>query len=239
MTDGTVRVSTIQSPEIICPVTCPGCTPSGSRPCRGATWDYQRCKWDRISSCFCLSPVSPIVIDTLGDGFSLTSGTDGVSFNIDGDGIPERLSWTTADSDDAFLFLDRNQNGIVDSGQELFGNFTPQPAPPAGVGKNGFLALSVYDRTGNGGNEDGVIDVGDTIFTRLRLWQDTNHNGVSEPQELHTLQSLNVVRLHLNYKESKRTDEHGNRFRYRAKIDDARGAKAGRWAWDGFLVPAP
>jgi hypothetical protein len=48
-----------------------------------------------------------------------------------------------------------------------------------------------------------------------------------------------VVRLHLDYKESKRTDEHGNRFRYRAKIDDARGAKAGRWAWDVFLVAGP
>ena len=53
------------------------------------------------------------------------------------------------------------------------------------------------------------------------------------------LPTLDVARLRLDYKESKRTDEHGNRFRYRAKVDDAKGAKAGRWAWDVLLVHAP
>ena len=67
----------------------------------------------------------------------------------------------------------------------------------------------------------------------------SNHNGVSEAGELDALPSLNISALHLDYKESKRTDEHGNRFRYRAKVGDAKGAKAGRWAWDVFLVKAP
>jgi hypothetical protein len=48
-----------------------------------------------------------------------------------------------------------------------------------------------------------------------------------------------VARIHLDYKESKRVDAHGNRFLYRAKVDGARGVKAGRWAWDVFLVSAP
>lgn len=199
--------------------------------CRASSYTIGNCEfgggyWNE-ETCSC-EAYTPLSIDVNGDGYRLTDAAGGVLFDIDADTAAERLSWTARGSDDALLALDRDNNGRIDSGKELFGNFTEQPASD---NENGFIALAQYDDNG-----DGVIDGNDAVFALLRLWQDANHNGVSEPSELHSLPALDVVRLHLNYKESKQVDEQGNRFRYRAKVDDARGAKVGRWAWDVFLV---
>lgn len=188
------------------------------------------------SSCTC---VSPIVIDVAGDGFNLTNAEGGVSFDINDDGVREQLSWTSANSDDAWLALDRNGNGTIDSGRELFGSSTPQPYLKPSESKHGFRALAIYDKTEFGGNEDGQIDHRDSVFSQLKLWQDRNHNGFSEPSELKSPSESEVRIIELRYRDSRRQDEHGNWFRYRAKVRDARGAQVGRWAWDVFLQITP
>lgn len=215
--------------------TC-GDSPPGGEGCS----EQFMCEYPTVwnpETCVCDSPPdSPIVLDVSGNGFDLTSAAGGVSFDLNSDGTAEHLSWTASGSDDAWLVLDRNGNGRVDNGTELFGNFTQQPQPQPGIERNGFLALAEYDKAASGGNDDGRISKLDVVFSSLRLWQDVNHNGISEPSELHKLTELGINSIDLDFKKSRRRDQYGNWFRYRAKVKDAHNAKVGRWAWDVFLA---
>jgi|SRR5215468_3695312 len=180
---------------------------------------------------------SPIILDLSGKGFDLTDAGNGVRFDISGSGQPVQIAWTAPGADNGFLVLDRNGNGTIDNGTELFGQFTPQP-PSARP--NGFLALAAYDKPENGGNGDGVIDSRDAVFEKLRIWVDLNHDGISQPNELFRLPDVGVYSINLNYLFSEREDRWGNVFRYRADVNGEPGQKdsVGKVAYDVFLVMA-
>jgi len=215
-----------------------------SHQCQGAGCEPQMCDWPYHSDmyqCCCADgngncTGSPVLIDVAGDGFDLTNTAQGVRFDVNSDGTAEQTSWTTATADDAWLVLDRNGNGMIDNGAEMFGNFTPQTST-TGLGRNGFAALAEYDKPENGGNSDYQIDKRDSIFSSLRLWQDANHNGISEAAELHTLSSLGVESISTDAFESRRRDRNNNVFRYRAKVYG--NGDVGRWAFDVFLLSTP
>lgn len=190
---------------------------------------FADCICSQITCCAC----SPIIIDVTGRGFNLTSEANGVVFDISGSGNPKQIAWTALGSTNAFLALDRNGNGVIDDGKELFGNFTDQPESTE---KNGFLALAVFDAPENGGNGDGVIDARDRVFTSLRLWVDVNHDGISQPEELHTLPSLGVKSISLDFWLSRDQDRYGNRFRYRSEINLGETRGTVRVAYDVLLI---
>ncbi len=176
-------------------------------------------------------PTSPIILDTAGNGFDLTAAFNGVPFDLTGTNFPLETAWTRANSDDAFLVLDRDRNGVITSGKELFGNYTDQPASGE---PNGFEALAVFDQSVKGGNGDGFITARDRVFPLLGLWKDLNHDGISQPSELFKLTDLGVSAIELDYQPSKQWDNQGNQFRYRAAVINTNGDR--HWAWDVFFV---
>jgi hypothetical protein len=159
---------------------------------------------------------SPIIIDIEDEGFHLTSAEGGVNFDIGVLGYKEGVAWTDPGYHNAFLVLDRNNNGLIDDGKELFGSASPQPKSND---PNGFRALAEFDKPDNGGNGDGVIDANDAIWPRLRLWVDANHDGVSQPEELFPLEDKGVYSISLEYKLTPRKDEFGNQFVQKGKVN--------------------
>lgn len=177
---------------------------SGICPC---TCLWGQCDW----TC----QFSPILIDLDGEGYRLTGLNDPVSFDLDADGDRDTVGWTARNTRQGFLCLDRDRNGVIDSGRELFGNHTPLASGEIAV--NGFNALADFDGHALGGNGDRAIDRRDAAFLRLRVWIDRNHNGFSEPEEILTLPEAGVAQIELRYEFSGRVDEFGNRFKFKGK----------------------
>jgi len=168
------------------------------------------------------TPGSPIVIATgKGAVYSFTSAAQGLVFDIDGDGDVEQVAWTSANSDVAFLALDRDGDGRITSGKELFGNHTLPGSP------NGFDALMKTAMASNGGVLRGSVSSDDPVYASLLLWTDRNHNGLSEATELRPASEL-LSEIGLGYGLHMRRDGVGNMFRFRgwATIRTAPGRNA-------------
>ena len=147
----------------------------------------------------------PIVIDFNKNGITSTRLDNTVYFDHDNNGFKEATAWI--EKDDGLLALDKNGNGKIDNGNELFGDKTVSVGAYGYTGKtaeNGFEALKEFDS-----NSDNVIDEKDKDFDKLLLWQDLNTNGLTEEGELKTLKEHNIKSIDLRYKETQ-IDNNGN-----------------------------
>jgi hypothetical protein len=131
----------------------------------------------------------PLVLDLDGDGIETVgiSSTTHILFDHNNDGIKTGTGWVKGD--DGLLVLDRNGNGVIDNGSELFGDSTMVNGVNA---TDGFSALRAEDT-----NKNSMFDAGDTNFTTVAVWQDKNQDGISQTNELHTLSELGIKSINL------------------------------------------
>jgi len=223
-----------------CDDPCAGSGGGGDGGCLGcqSTWDCpigQDCIYaDGCSACQDYYE-DPIIVDLSGNGFPMTSAQAGVDFNFFGNRKPIRVSWTQAGVQEGWLALDRNNDHQITSGLELFSNVTPQPGPQTQW--IGFKALAVFDSPAYGGNNDRIISSKDAVYSKLTVWVDSNHNGISDPGELIPIQRAGIEAISVDYQDGHYTDSNGNQFRYRSKVQWLPPKKAGSpWAYDVILV---
>lgn len=182
----------------------------------------------------------PVLIDRNGDGISLTRPQDGVLLDLDADGVTELVSWTRRGSDDAFLCLDHNRNGVIDVPFDLVGGGLTGPP-------NGFAFLAAMDgitAKGDGPLDrkpDGFIDAADRLYAGLIVWRDINKDGVSQEDELEGLAYAGIRGIATGYIRDQHGDGLGNRFGFRARVqmDGERGALVVRQALTVQLARVP
>ncbi len=232
-TTGTVTMSGARTCTAVFQVA--PCDPGG---CRQAECEGSGGRWDD-ETCSC-QPLweDPLVLTLDGSPIHLTDVPGGVWFDFTGDGVRKPVAWTRTGSTAAFLVLDLDQNGAITTGAELFA--MPVAAPrhhkPA-ADDNSFTLLAAYDTPALGGNGDGKISAADAVFGRLRLWIDTNHDGVSQPGELMSLAAAGIESIELSYRVTSRRDGRGNFYRYRGVVHLTSGRRVP--IWDVFVATGP
>lgn len=136
---------------------------------------------------------TPIVFDLDGDGVETLSVDEGIEFDLLNSGVKVQTGWVSGD--DALLAIDSNDNGVIDDRSELFGG---------NIGE-GFGKLKTFDS-----NDDGFVDSSDVNFSELKVWQDANENGLTDTDELVSLESAGIVSLDTAYTDVFNTDAQGN-----------------------------
>lgn len=171
---------------------------------------------------------SPIVLDLNGNGkldlISLTEKTNKARFDLTGHGSLKKLGWVS--QEDGLLALDVNKDGVINSGVELFGEYSKELKPSQEIKpvnfENGFLALAQYDD-----NKDLKIDASDSVYGSLKVWIDKNGNGKSEVKELKSLKEMDIVSLSLvstsTYTGETYMKEAGNELRYLGSYKTGKG----------------
>ena len=158
----------------------------GAAAMNAAVYDH----WQAATTWTPPPPRDPLAIDLDGDGLETVGVNTGrpVLFDHNADGLRTATGWVRGD--DAWLVLDRDGNGLIDSGRELFGEDTVlrNADGTTRMARNGFDALRSLDA-----NADGVFNAADPAFTQVRLWQDLNQDGISQPAELQTLQQQRIT----------------------------------------------
>ena len=152
----------------------------------------------------------PLIIDLGQDGLHLGPAGRTVHFDIAATGNPIEIQWVAPNGNEAFLAIDRNGNGVVDDGSELFTNYGYLILEDR-IADNGFVELAQYDNLNLGGNDDAYINPDDEIWSQLSLWLDKNADGISTPDEMLTLEDVGFTRLGAIAKQNpRRRDNAGN-----------------------------
>ena len=154
---------------------------------------------------------SPLVVSLAKGPHRFCGEGQSILFDLDANGQLDFVTWTVADSEIAFVTLDLNGNGTIDSGAELFGNHMKKK--DGSTAANGFDALADFDD-----NNDGVIDATDVVWSRLRLWVARNHDGFNEPTEMSTPAEANITAFGLDHHFTARYDRFGNTLRFKGEI---------------------
>ena len=182
----------------------------------------------------------PLAIDLDGDGIEtvgIPSTGSPILFDHDADGVKTGTGWLKGD--DAWLALDRDGNGSIDSGRELFGVDTLitvteslQPDGPLQTvtrnARSGFEALRMLD-TGNGtagsaGYGDGVFDARDAQFANVKLWRDLNQDGISQSGELLSLADMGIKSMALTPSTTSTNLGNGNTVTGQAVVTRSNGS---------------